>query len=168
MKLFDLVGGGQQIASLANHQKTVTTLALNGSKDTLLAGSLDRHVKIYSLTDYSIIHSIKYPAPILSLAVSSDDMNLVVGMTSGLLSIRQRRVKSDDEPVFESKQRASRTYEHLLRSQPVKPQPDDVVVESKRYKKLKDYDKLLRTFQYSRALDAVFTEVGGRVCLFAE
>ena len=79
------------IRSVSNHQKAITTLAFNvrsavcvcvshinspcvcreqadGSR--LISGSLDQHLKIYDVVDYSVVHTIKYNAPILCSALS--------------------------------------------------------------------------------------------------
>lgn len=45
-------GGGRLLHTLANHQKTVTCLALDGTGSRLLSGGLDRHVKIYNLENF--------------------------------------------------------------------------------------------------------------------
>ncbi|CAN0489151.1 unnamed protein product, partial [Scytosiphon promiscuus] len=54
-QVWDLLGGGGQgrlLHTLANHQKTVTCLALDGTGSRLLTGGLDRHVKIYNLENF--------------------------------------------------------------------------------------------------------------------
>lgn len=54
--VWDLVGGGRPLARLANHQKTVTCVALSplagpdsAAAPRLLTGSLDGHVKVSGL-----------------------------------------------------------------------------------------------------------------------
>lgn len=42
-----------------------------------------------------------------------------------------------------------------------KGDPNELVVEQRRRRRLKDYDRLLKTFKYSAALDAVLRKVGG-------
>ncbi|CAN0373747.1 unnamed protein product, partial [Hapterophycus canaliculatus] len=57
VKVWDLLGGGGQgrlLHTLANHQKTVTCLALDGTGSRLLTGGLDRHVKIYNLENFKV------------------------------------------------------------------------------------------------------------------
>lgn len=92
LKVWDLLSGGRCMHTLSNHQKTITSLAFNGSSNRLLTGSLDHHVKIYNVQDYHVVHSMKYPAPILSVGISPNDTHIAVGMANGLLSIRQRQV----------------------------------------------------------------------------
>ncbi|KAG5463308.1 MAG: WD40-repeat-containing domain protein [Olpidium bornovanus] len=74
VKIFDLLSGGKQLYSLSNHQKTVTSLCLDGAGSRLLTGSLDHHVKVFNVSDYSVVHSVKYPAPVLRVALSVRDL----------------------------------------------------------------------------------------------
>lgn len=70
LKVFDILAGGRPMHSLSNHQKTVTSMCFDNSYSRLLTGSLDHHVKVYNVQDYSVVHSVKYPAPIMSVAIS--------------------------------------------------------------------------------------------------
>ncbi|KAI8992653.1 WD40-repeat-containing domain protein [Pilobolus umbonatus] len=157
IKVWDLLSGGRCMHTLANHQKTVTSLCLDGSASRLVAGSLDQHVKIYDVQDYKVVHSIKYPAPILSVGLSPDDTHLAAGMSNGLLSIRQRQIKSSEKALKERRQDYIRdgTYKYFMRGQSAAAANDDFVVESHRRTKLKKYDQLIKSFQYSHALDEV-------------
>ncbi|CAG0907826.1 unnamed protein product, partial [Cyprideis torosa] len=70
-------GSGKPLMTLCHHHKTNTCLSVVGgvrpSCDTrLLSGSLDPHVKIYDITDYSVVHSLTYPSPVLSLGVAEN------------------------------------------------------------------------------------------------
>ena len=91
IKIWDVLQR-KQFQVLANHQKTVTSLCFDGEYTRLLAGSLDQHVKIYNVQDYKVVHSVKYPAPILSVALSvsfeslsRDDNRLTSPMTSPMI-----------------------------------------------------------------------------------
>ncbi|RDA88561.1 hypothetical protein CP532_5802 [Ophiocordyceps camponoti-leonardi (nom. inval.)] len=95
---------------ISNHQKTVTSLSLASSGRRLLTGSLDGHVKVMETTGWNVVATLKYPSPILALAVipnshsassssssseekknsESSDRHLVVAMQSGDVSIRTR------------------------------------------------------------------------------
>lgn len=55
---------------MSNHQKTITALAVNSSANRLLTGSLDHMVKVYDVENYKVVHTMRYPAPILCLAIS--------------------------------------------------------------------------------------------------
>jgi U3 small nucleolar RNA-associated protein 15 len=70
VKVWDLLSGGRALHLVANHQKTITSMCFDGSSSRLLTGSLDQHVKIYNVMDYKVVHSIKYPAPVMSVGIS--------------------------------------------------------------------------------------------------
>lgn len=94
ISVLDLVAG-KPLQLLKNHQKTVTSLCLASDGTRLVSGGLDGHVKIFETTGWNVVAGRKYPAPILSVNVISagttrEDKHLVVGMASGILSIRTR------------------------------------------------------------------------------
>lgn len=70
LRAWDLVAGGRCIRALSNHQKTVTALAFDANASRLLSGGLDQMVKVYDVSTYKVVHTMRYPAPILCLAVS--------------------------------------------------------------------------------------------------
>lgn len=70
LRVWDLVAGGRCVRAVSNHQKSVTSLAFDGSASRLLTGGLDHMVKVYDVATYRVVHTMRYPAPILSLAVS--------------------------------------------------------------------------------------------------
>lgn len=70
LRVWDIVGGGRCIKAMSNHQKTITALAVNSSANRLLTGSLDHMVKVYDVENYKVVHTMRYPAPILCLAIS--------------------------------------------------------------------------------------------------
>ncbi|XP_032824460.1 U3 small nucleolar RNA-associated protein 15 homolog isoform X2 [Petromyzon marinus] len=153
VKVWDAVRGGHLLACLRHHHKTVTALTLNGAGDRLLTASLDRHVKVLSTTTFKPVHSFDYPAAILSLGISPDDQTLVAGMTNGLLSVRNRKTEERQKP--EPRRRRGATYRYYVRGKDYLPKKGDVKVSFQARTKQQTYDKLLRTFQHSRALDAV-------------
>ncbi|KAF9880901.1 WD domain-containing protein [Colletotrichum karsti] len=96
VSVLDLVAA-RPVHQIANHQKTVTSLSLASGGTRLVSGGLDGHVKVFETTAWNVVSSTKYPSPILSLRVlsASDspdhaDRHLVVGMQSGVLSVRTR------------------------------------------------------------------------------
>jgi len=97
VNVWDLLSGGRLVHSLSNHQKTITDMCFDSTHSRLLTASLDQHIKVYNVTDYKVTHSMKYPAPLLSVALSPDDTYLVAGMNTGLLSIRRRIVHSAEQ-----------------------------------------------------------------------
>jgi U3 small nucleolar RNA-associated protein 15 len=70
IRVWDILGGGRCIRALSNHQKTVTSLSFNASANRLLTGSLDQMVKVYDVSTYKVVHTMRYPAPVLCLAIS--------------------------------------------------------------------------------------------------
>ncbi|EON68553.1 hypothetical protein W97_07811 [Coniosporium apollinis CBS 100218] len=80
---------------LRNHQKTVTSLSLAGGGSRIVSAGLDGHVKVFETEGWNVVAGLKYQSPILSMSVvgsgaGREDKHLVVGMQSGLLSIRTR------------------------------------------------------------------------------
>lgn len=157
IKVWDLLSGGRCMHTLGNHQKTVTSMCFDGSASRLVTGSLDQHVKIYDVQDYKVVHSVKYPAPILSVGLSPDDTHLAAGMANGLLSIRQRQIKSSEKAIKKQKQDYIQggTYKYFMRGQSNTTANDDFVVERTKRQRLKKYDQFMKVFQYSNALDEV-------------
>ncbi|KAI9292166.1 WD40 repeat-like protein [Neoconidiobolus thromboides FSU 785] len=139
VKIYDIITG-RCLHNLENFQKTVTCLALDGEKVRLLAGSLDHHVKVYDLSEYSMQHSVKYPSPVLSLAISGNNSTLAVGMVSGALSIRKRITTG-----------TSRSSSVAFKEEVVTPE-----VSAPTKKKSKNpHDRLIRDFKYKEALDSL-------------
>ncbi|XP_050768932.1 U3 small nucleolar RNA-associated protein 15 homolog isoform X1 [Gymnogyps californianus] len=152
VKVWDVLKGGQLLVSLKNHHKTVTCLCLNSSGQRLLSGSLDRHVKIYSTTSYKVVHSFNYATSILSLALSPEDETIVVGMTNGVLNVKHRKPEERREKSQKKRQPAYRTY---VKGRTYMPKQEDFCVSKPVKRVLRKYDKLLKSFQSSKALDAV-------------
>jgi len=131
-------------------------------------------VKVYDVSTYKVVHTMRYPAPVLCLAVSQDETHIVAGMSDGTLSVRRRQPKasetsSSDQP-FSAAVLRSGTFESFLgttlpaigqgkvrgkvKSKPV-GDADEFRIESRRTRRLKEYDRLLKGFKYSAALDSV-------------
>jgi U3 small nucleolar RNA-associated protein 15 len=70
LRVWDIVAGGRCTRALSNHQKTVTALAFDANAGRLLTGGLDQMVKVYDVSTYKVVHSMRYPAPILCLSIS--------------------------------------------------------------------------------------------------
>ena len=70
LRVWDLVAGGRCLRAVSNHQKTVTALTFDGNAGRLLTGGLDQMVKVYDVSSYKVVHTMRYPASILCLAVS--------------------------------------------------------------------------------------------------
>ncbi|KAH9482696.1 U3 small nucleolar RNA-associated protein 15 [Psilocybe cubensis] len=165
LRVWDIVAGGRCTRALSNHQKTVTALTFNANSDRLLTGSLDQMVKVYDVSTYKVVHTMRYPSPVLCLAISPDDTHILGGMSDGTLSIRRRDPKASE--IVQSDQTRldapallhDINIGHGLQHQklPIKPLMDssELRVQSQSTRKLKEYDKLLKSFKYSAALDSV-------------
>eukprot|EP00696_Hemimastix_kukwesjijk_P010727 gnl/Hemi2/23498_TR7874_c0_g1_i1.p1 gnl/Hemi2/23498_TR7874_c0_g1~~gnl/Hemi2/23498_TR7874_c0_g1_i1.p1 ORF type:complete len:230 (+),score=69.48 gnl/Hemi2/23498_TR7874_c0_g1_i1:971-1660(+) len=111
---------------------------------------------------------MKYPAPILCIGLSPTSSHLAVGMSNGMLSIRQRLVRpaapapgSAANPLLSAEAQMSErsilhggSYRYFLRGKNMLPSASDHTVEKGRKARLKDYDIFLKKFQYKNALDA--------------
>ena len=153
-KIWDMIAG-KPLTAVRNHQRDVTCLALNADGSRLLSGGLDNLVKIYDTTSWKVVHGAKYPAPILSLALSHDNMHLVAGMSNNLLSIRSRRRKKrplefDMDATVYGKQLTTLTKA----APPRQPLENAIVVEDIRIRKLEPYERAFRSYRYGDALDA--------------
>ncbi|KAF9247088.1 WD40 repeat-like protein [Melanogaster broomeanus] len=170
LRMWDLNAGGRCIRALSNHQKTITSLAFDANVGRLLTGSLDQMVKVYDITNYKVVHTMRYPAAVLCLAISPDATHIAAGMSDGTFSVRRRQQKvSEAEKDFGTALKTG-TYETFLggtlpsigqgrvkvktKSRPI-GDVDELRVESRRAHRLREYDRLLKSFKYSAALDSV-------------
>lgn len=65
VKVWDIVGGGREVQTLGNHQKTVTSLtimcprestsALEPDAPRLLTSSLDGHVRVFDTSQFKVL-----------------------------------------------------------------------------------------------------------------
>lgn len=167
-RIWDLVAmSAQPLRTLQNHARGVTTLSLNGAATRLISGGLDGHLKIYDTTTWNVVHGVRYPSAIMTARVTPDDRHLIVGMSSGVLSLRTRSKRaSTDTPAGDARRKASKTVQRFLRGAEYNPQLDpDPVVRSAlvaddnprtdRHKALKPWDRALRKYAYADALDLV-------------
>ena len=114
--------------------------------------------------------------------VQPDETHIAAGMADGTLSVRRRRPKASEpgaQDLFSIASLRSGAFESFLggslpnlgegrikekkKSRPV-GDVDELKVESKRKKRLREYDRLLKNFKYSAALDSVLRKVR-RPCL---
>lgn len=146
IKIWDTIAGGKLLGSISQHHKTITCLRLASNNKRLMSASLDRHVKIYDLNTYKVVHTLDYPNAVLSLGVSKTDDTVVAGLVDGLVSIR--RMEEDRKPEQDKKKVVKYSTHSNLNS------VDEVVAE-KAVEKQSKHDYCLRKFQYSKALDVV-------------
>lgn len=81
IRVWDMVAGGRCLRAISNHQKTVTALTLNANASRLLTGGLDHMVKVYDVGSYEVVHTMRYPAPVLCLAISVRDLDFPCGVS---------------------------------------------------------------------------------------
>ena len=180
IKIWDLLGGGQLLQTLANHQKAVTCLFFDSGKSRLLSGSIDRMLKVYDLNSslvseqgerqFQVLHSVKYPAPILSAALSPDDKHLMVGMSDGVVSIRSRPTSEASKVAISPAERSIALQFHVQGQHDVgedaraRPAGASDVADYKvgqraasagqKRRRLKPYERMLKKFKYYEALNA--------------
>jgi U3 small nucleolar RNA-associated protein 15 len=181
ISILDLVAG-KPLQILKNHQKTVTSLCLATDGKRLVSGGLDGHVKIFETTGWNVVAGSKYPSPVLSVSVISagsnrEDKHLVVGMTSGVLSIRtrlsgQQKIKERQrekemqaliagtlEDYDKKNKKRTRGVEKKFRGLDFVGEGADVIIEGKdrttKRKSESGWEKDLRQGKYQRALDTV-------------
>ncbi|CAN9513012.1 unnamed protein product [Ophioblennius macclurei] len=153
VKVWDLLKGGQPLVSLRNHHKTVTSVCLSSNGQRLLSASLDRHVKVYSTTNYKVVHNFDYAAAILSLALAPNDESIIVGMTNSILCIKHRK-SSEESKGTSGQQRRRPAYRVFVKGKNYVPRQDDFLVSRPVREYLAKYDKQLKKFNVSKALDA--------------
>lgn len=207
IRVWDLLGSGQCLRAMSNHQKTVTCLEWGDGrpfdtvspKTRLLSAGLDGLVKSYDLEDnYRVGKTMRMGTGILALAMAPDEGTMVIGTSTGDLTIRKRIVppgeaaRRDLQPsgkmtaeqlslgpgqyesvlaaqafnqALQDKQAAAdgeteRAMEGLTAAaatQIVTAKGEIKVQPLKRNKKLQEWDKMLKSFRYSDALDSVLT-----------
>ena len=106
-----------------------------------------------------------------------DETHIAAGMSDGTLSVRRRQPKASEpasKDLFSVASLRTGAFESFLggalptlgqghvkekkKSKPV-GDVDELKVESKRKKRLREYDRLLKNFKYSAALDSVLRKV---------
>ena len=179
--VLDIIAG-RPLQMMKNHQKTVTSLCLASNGSRVVSGGLDGHMKVFETTGWNIVAGSKYPAPILSLAVissgrQSEDKHVVVGMSTGHLSIKTRlsgnqKVKERERQKqmealmagtieeYDKKQakKRPRGWENRLRGRDYTGDDADIIVEGnmrRKQKKLTPWEKELHKGKYRQALDLV-------------
>jgi U3 small nucleolar RNA-associated protein 15 len=113
--------------------------------------------------DFPYLHGVKTSLPITALAISPDSTRLVVGTSTGFVTVRQRakyvpqgvKRKSSYEPK-------AGTYSFFMRGASAGPDADDHVVLLQKKKKLRKYDSMLQKFRYGDALDEALTSRDSR------
>jgi U3 small nucleolar RNA-associated protein 15 len=191
ISVLDMVAG-KPLRLLQNHQKTITSLCLASSGNRVVSVGLDGHLKVFETTGWNVIAGSKYPSPILSVAIipsgtGQDDKHVVVGMQSGILSIRtrlsgQQKVRERERQKemkaliegtvneFDRKvaKKRGRGWERRFRGREFIGEGMDVIIEGndrRRMRKETTWERDLRHGRYASALDRVLDGVCFSSCL---
>lgn len=116
----------------------------------------------------------------LSIFSQPDDTHIAAGMSDGTLSVRRRQPKASEQSSIEPALSSSRTgiltsmfgtdFSSIGKGRfkekgKAKARPagdvDELKIEARRRRKLRAYDRLLKNFKYSAALDNVLQKVRG-------
>ena len=147
IRVWDAFAGCRLLTKLSQHHKTVTCLRLGSNGKRILSGGLDRHVKIYDVATYKTVHTLDFPNAVLSLGVAPNDQSVVAGMVDGLVSIQNMEASRNKE-----RQRPSRPAQILAGKAPIKVD-HQIAAEKRAY--MKEYDKYLKQYEYSKCLESV-------------
>ncbi|XP_055380484.1 U3 small nucleolar RNA-associated protein 15 homolog [Condylostylus longicornis] len=143
IKVWDAIAGGKLLTKFSPHHKTITCLKLASNGKRILSGGLDRHVKVFDVASYKIVHNFDFPNSILSFGVSPNDQTFAVGMVDGLISI-QNMEKAENVSAGKKK------------NLPLVDSADHIVDDYK-MRKEKKYDRWFRKYEYTKALDEVLS-----------
>lgn len=165
VKQWDLVAG-KVSKTLHNFNKTVTCLSSAGERG-ILVGSIDGHVKAFDTTtpNWDVKFGWKFGSGVLSCGVSPDFKHLVVGLNSGLLTIRTRKnalIENSDaaiNPANKFRSDKSHAFDRFMRGSDYKGEGEQHIIDEKvKYKKLKPFEKDLNAFRWSDALDSALKD----------
>lgn len=126
-----------------------------------------------------VLHSLRYPAPVLSLALSPDDQHLAVGMSDGVLSIRTRPSTASTASVSSQQRKVALKFhalgQHSITTGGQQQQrggfdnADYLVgqryISKKLRPRIKPYERMLNKFQYYEALNAALATNNSLVVL---
>jgi len=146
----------------------------------LITAGLDGLIRIHSADDlfvpetkteskskiemsFPYLHGVKTSLPITALAISPDSTRLVVGTSTGFVTVRQRaKYVPQGVKRKSSYQPKAGTYSFFMRGASAGPDVDDHVVLLQKKKKLRKYDSMLQKFRYGDALDEALTSRDSR------
>lgn len=160
----------QEVSTFTPHSKNITCVSLDSTHTRLLTGSMDSSVKIHDLSTHEVLYSLKYPAQVTAAVLTHENMHLVVGMSDGKLSVRQRPGEVPNyrqgeeiedgyvqELIASQKALASKEVikdtKYFHRGANEKADESDLQLEKTIRTKLSEYDSLLKKFRYGEVLD---------------
>ncbi|KAI3971983.1 hypothetical protein MKX01_030184 [Papaver californicum] len=173
VKIWDVTSGGKLVYAMESHNKTVTSICVSkflkdGSQESdesrLLSVGLDGYMKVFDYSALKITHSMRYPAPLLSVGVSSDSSVRVIGTSNGVIYAGKKKNKDVDSvklgvygissvgEVPEKRALRPTNFRYFQRSQSEKPSRGDYLIKRQAKVKVTEHDKLLRKFRHKEAL----------------
>ena len=180
VKIWDVIGGGKLLYSMENHNKTVTSVCVgkigrdggeNSEEYRVLSVGLDGYMKVFDYSKFKITHSMRFPAPLLSIGFSPDCATRAIGTSGGVIFAGKRKVKGDVESglrafpslglVAEPQKRVLRPsyFRYFHRSQGEKPSEGDYLISKPKKVKMAEHDKLLKKFRHK---DAFVSALSGK------
>ncbi|OMO77829.1 hypothetical protein CCACVL1_14790 [Corchorus capsularis] len=179
VKIWDLIAGGRMVYAMESHNKTVTsicvgrvgeeTLGSEAAEDRILSVGLDGYMKVFDYGRMKTTHSMRFPAPLMSVGFSPDCRTRVIGTANGIIFAGRRKGKENVESGggnvlgFESIAGPERRvlkptyFRYFYRGQSEKPAEGDFLVMRSKKVKLAEHDKLLKEFKHKDALVAVLS-----------
>ncbi|XP_047155943.1 protein SLOW WALKER 1 [Vigna umbellata] len=179
VKLWDLIGGGRLLFSMESHNKTVTSLCVGrigndfgeeSNQFRIMSVGLDGYLKVFDYGSFKVTHSMRFPAPLLSVGCSPDCSTRVIGTSNGVIYASKRKVKESEKekeiesssfwrvaPVERTEKSVLRPshFRYFQRGQGEKPSAGDYLVMKPKKVKLAEHDKLLNKFEHAEALVSV-------------
>lgn len=158
VKSWDLLTGGKELSSTSHHLKLISSLQYVKSRNQVLTGSLDKTIKVINPGTMELEASISCSSPVLSVALSADDMFMAIGMASGTLEIKSRTSRIPGGLDVQDHAAADifpNTRAYFLRRGP-RPRTDATATSlSERPPKIPLHDLYLKKFMFRKALDYV-------------
>ncbi|KAK8614934.1 hypothetical protein V6N13_068721 [Hibiscus sabdariffa] len=181
VKIWDLIGGGRMVHSMESHNKTVTSICVGrirkencgdeSMEDRILSVGLDGYMKVFDYGNMRVTHSMRFPAPLMSVDFSPDCRTRVIGTSNGIIFAGRRKGKENVESgggwnvlgfesISEPERRGLRPthFRYFHRGQSEKPVEGDYLVMRNKKVKLAEHDKLLKKFRHKDALVSVLNK----------
>jgi len=164
------------VYSFLNNLKTITSVKVNQAGTRLLTGSLDQHLKIFDLeNEGQVCHQFKFEAGIMSFDLTNDFSHMIIGMNDGSLQIRQRKKTPEEEEEAKEEmplpkiagpdRKIVRNYRFFFRGIYEVPSAFDIQFEAERKRRLQEYDKYMKKFQYKNALNAALNKNNAHIVI---
>jgi U3 small nucleolar RNA-associated protein 15 len=181
LRVWDLMMGGRCLRATSNHAKTITSLAIStsdaegsgGHALRLLSAGLDGLVKVYDpARDYVVTHTMRYPSPLLSIALSADEQHIATGGADGTLCIRTRALRANEAAARAEATKAKEQGTQQLFMAAASADSGGAAATLQeaatvRTKRLSPFDSALKSFRYADALDAALRAGTNKHATFA-